>query len=506
MGINFSGSSERLEYTSSNIDQNDSRLSFSIWFNKDSSSVISRALMLGGGAGGDGFMVAFNFGTTNKVDIVSSNSTGNWGGSGQKLRATTVTGQWHHVCGTVTANGQEGAGANSKDILSAYLDGVLMTDTGGGQAAPGSGNTLVTIGARAGGSSHFDGQLAEACIWENSVELTAEEALALAAGAPVTSIQADKIKFYSRLDEINSSDLITGNAVTVVGTPDNTEHAPVTQVPLNAVVPTAVTGAQNLSPTGIASAESFGSPTITTGAVALTATGIASQESFGSPVLTTTVDLSPTGIASAESIGSPTLTVGAVTLNVTGIASTESFGSAAITTGGVTLTATGIASAESFGAPTVSLGGVILTATGIASEESFGSPTLTTGAVNLSATGIPSEESFGTTVVSQGFVLQATGIPSEEAFGTPTITTGAVNLSTTGIASEEAFGSPTVVAAVAQGLTATGIASAESFGSPVVALEADKDIQIDFANEKVLSANLSSTTLYYNGDNYFTID
>ena len=412
MAINFSGTAERLEYTSSNVEQVTALVAFSVWFNKDSSSTISRALMLGGGAGGDGFMVAFNFSSFNGVDIVGSRNSGNWGGQANgKLRAATTVGQWHHVCGTVSANGLSEAG--SKEILSAYLDGVLMTDTGGGAASPGSGNTIVSIAARAGGTSHFDGQLAEVAIWEG-VEITSEEALALAAGAPATSIQSQAIKFYSRLDEINSSDLITGNAVTVVGTPDNTEHAPVTQVPLNAVVPTVSVGGQNLSPTGIASAESFGSPTITTGVVALTATGIAS--------------------------------------------------------------------AESFGVPTVSLGGVILTATGIASEESFGSPTLTTGAVNLSATGIPSEEAFGTAVVTQGFLLQATGIPSTESIGTPTITTGAVNL------------------------TATGIASAESFGSHTIAVAGDKDIKIDFANELVLTSNLQSTTLYFNGTDYFTID
>ncbi len=172
---------------------------------------------------------------------------------------------------------------------------------------------------------------------------------------------------------------------------------------------------------------------------------------------------------------------GAQNLTATGIASAESFGSPVVTTGAVDLSPTGIASTESIGSPTITTV-VNLTASGIASEEAFGSPTVTTGAVNLTATGIASTEAFGSPTVTESQALIATGIPSEEAFGSPTITTGAVTL------------------------TATGIASAESFGSPTVSADGDKDIKIDFANEKVLSTNLASTTLYYNGTGYFTID
>jgi len=171
--------------------------------------------------------------------------------------------------------------------------------------------------------------------------------------------------------------------------------------------------------------------------------------------------------------------VGAQDISPTGIASTEAFGTAVITTGAVDISPTGIASAEAFG--TASLG-LDVTPSGIASEEAFGTAVLTTGAVDLTPSGIASEEAFGTAVITQGFVLLPTGIPSTEAFGTAVVTTGAVTVSP------------------------TGIASAEAFGSHTIAVAGDKDIKIDFANELVLTSNLQSTTLYFNGTDYFTLD
>ena len=245
---------------------------------------------------------------------------------------------------------------------------------------------------------------------------------------------------------------------------------------------------QDISPTGIASAESFGTAVITTGAVTLSPTGIASAESFGTATVANITNLSPTGIASAESFGTAVITTGAVTLSPTGIASAESFGTAVITTGAVTLSPTGIASAESFGtavitssvdlAPTgiasaelfgtavITTGAVTLSPTGIASAESFGTAAITTGAVTLSPTGIASAESFGTAIVANTVILSPTGIASAESFGTAVITTGAVTLSPTGIASAESFGTAVITSSV--DLAPTGIASAESFGTAVI--------------------------------------
>lgn len=134
-------------------------------------------------------------------------------------------------------------------------------------------------------------------------------------------------------------------------------------------------------------------------------------------------------------------------------------------------------------------------------------PTVATGAQNISPTGIASAEAFGTPVITTGAVdITPSGIASEEAFGTAVLTTGAVDISPSGIASEEAFGTAVVtVAGGTQNITATGIASAEAFGSHVVT-DGAKDIKIDFANSKVLNTDLQSTTLYFNGTDYFTTD
>ena len=175
------------------------------------------------------------------------------------------------------------------------------------------------------------------------------------------------------------------------------------------------------------------------------------------------------------------LAAGALDITPTGIASTEAFGTAVVTTGAVDISPTGIASAEAFGSHTVTLTQDV-SPSGIASEEAFGTAVLTTGAVDISPSGIASEEAFGTADVSQATFLTPTGIVSEEAFGTAVITTGAVTVSP------------------------TGIVSAEAFGSHTIAVAGDKDIKIDFANELVLTSNLQSTTLYFNGTDYFTID
>lgn len=69
-----------------------------------------------------------------------------------------------------------------------------------------------------------------------------------------------------------------------------------------------------LNPTGIASAEAFGTPTVTGGAITVTATGIASAEAFGTPSVVVagvaqTIDLDTPNlaIASAEAFGTPSV-------------------------------------------------------------------------------------------------------------------------------------------------------------------------------------------------------
>lgn len=109
----------------------------------------------------------------------------------------------------------------------------------------------------------------------------------------------------------------------------------------------------NVAPTGIASAEAFGSPTITTGGVAVQPASIGSAEAIGSPVVTVAggpVIVVPVGITSAEAVGSPTLTTGAVIITPTGITTGQAFGTLRIVLFVHPVT---ITSGESVGVPRV---------------------------------------------------------------------------------------------------------------------------------------------------------
>ena len=151
-------------------------------------------------------------------------------------------------------------------------------------------------------------------------------------------------------------------------------------------------------------------------------TGIASAEAFGTPTLQATNEISPGGIASAEAFGTPTIQAGEVTISPTGIASAEAFGTPTISASS-DVSPIGIASGEAFGTPAL-LATNDISPSGIASGEAFGTPTIVAGEVTISPTGIASAEAFGTPTVAHGDVAQVimpVGIPSREAFGEPTV-------------------------------------------------------------------------------------
>jgi hypothetical protein len=200
--------------------------------------------------------------------------------------------------------------------------------------------------------------------------------------------------------------------------------------------------------------------------VAVSPTGIASAEAWGTPALAARITLSPSGIASAEAWGTPALTIGAVTLSPSGIASAEAWGTPALSAV-VVLSPTGIASAEAWGTPTLTATATI-SPSGIASGEAWGTPALTAGAVTLLPGGIPSNEAWGTPTLTAGaLVISPSGIPSAEAWGTPSLVPAVVVVSPTGIVSEEAWGTPTLTAVASifdQIVYVTGIPSEEAFG------------------------------------------
>lgn len=249
-------------------------------------------------------------------------------------------------------------------------------------------------------------------------------------------------------------------------------------------------GSQNVSPTGIPSAQAFGLAQLnrTVRGTGITTaeqlgnakinlrtimTGIASLEAMGAAKLN--INAKPTGIATAEVIGTAKLNRNAkptgivtaeaigtarVTSNVkpTGIATGETVGTAKLNR---TAPMTGIASAQAFGSSKLN---VNVKPTGIASAEATGSASVTTGPVSIRPTGIATTETIGAAKLNQN--IKPTGIASAQAFGLPRFT---IYVRPTGIASVQAFGSTTVVPGP-KTLSPTGIASAQAFGAPTITL------------------------------------
>lgn len=151
--------------------------------------------------------------------------------------------------------------------------------------------------------------------------------------------------------------------------------------------------------------------TVAGGPQNVTLTGIPSAEAFGAVDLSQTVDL--TGIPSAEAFGAPDF---AQRVGLTGIASAEAFGAITMFQPplGQTVTLTGIATAEAIGGITDLNQRVSLT--GITSAEAVGAIDLNQ---RIQLTGITSSEIFGGVDLSQRVLL--TGIASAETFGVMTV-------------------------------------------------------------------------------------
>jgi hypothetical protein len=202
-------------------------------------------------------------------------------------------------------------------------------------------------------------------------------------------------------------------------------------------------GGQTISPTGISSAEAFGSPQLNLTALP---TGIDSGEAFGNSLLE--LFLLPTGIDSGELFGSPTFEL---FLLPTGVGSDESFGSPQLN---LTILPDGVGSGESFGQPTVTGGEAVIAPVGIDSAEAFGNALLS---LFLLPDGIGSGETFGQPLLN--FIVDAVGVASAEAFGNPQLN---LTLLPDGIDSGESFGQPTMQIY----LLPTGVSSGEMFGTP----------------------------------------
>lgn len=190
----------------------------------------------------------------------------------------------------------------------------------------------------------------------------------------------------------------------------------------------------------------------------------------------------PTGISSAEAFGSALATWQAQ-VTTSSIVSAEAFGTALITQAGVfAILPTGIASAESFGSPVLAADGAYSIApTGISSAEGFGNAALAITRL-IEAAGIASAESFGSASLTRHSLssISASGIPSTEVFGNSTVASSSVpTVSPEGIASSESFGTPTLSWDLTATITPSGISSGESFGAAELATYVLEDTSVN---------------------------
>ncbi|MGZ4659830.1 MAG: DUF4082 domain-containing protein [Arthrobacter sp.] len=184
-----------------------------------------------------------------------------------------------------------------------------------------------------------------------------------------------------------------------------------------------VSGSLAVSPAGIASAEAFGTAAVNV-PLTVSPAGIATREAFGSHFMIATLAVSPAGIASAETIGSAAVSA-TLTVSPNGVTSGEVFGAATITAQGgapQTVAPSAIASGEAFGTLTVTTS-LEVDPAGITSAAAVGTPGVTVGALVVSPAGIPSPEAFGTAVITQTtYTVTPAGIPSATAFGLASVT------------------------------------------------------------------------------------
>lgn len=151
--------------------------------------------------------------------------------------------------------------------------------------------------------------------------------------------------------------------------------------------------ATNVTASGIASAEAFGTPTADTvdPSQEVTATAIGSAQAFGTATATSRFTATAQAIPTGEAFGTARITMEA---EAQAVASSESFGTATATSV-FEAQPDAIGSAEAIGTPAISLR---VHGTGLPTSELIGSPT---ASQRVTAQAIGSQAAFGTATVAQ---------------------------------------------------------------------------------------------------------
>lgn len=153
-------------------------------------------------------------------------------------------------------------------------------------------------------------------------------------GTPTSTDTADAADYAGAISVISvykAADTATsGSTVTMNFDAGGTGTADWNWVALE-LLPSSGASTQDVSPSGFASAEAFGTATITTGAVDVAPSSIASAEAFGTAALI--IDVPTTGIPSDEAFGIATIITGPVDISPGGLTSAEAFGTAVVING-----------------------------------------------------------------------------------------------------------------------------------------------------------------------------
>ena len=135
--------------------------------------------------------------------------------------ASPTNGAWHHACGIFISSG---------DDQQAYMDGANKGTQGSGGTPSGIDNTAIGRLSDSSPSEYFDGEVAEAAIW--NVELTAAEIASLAAGYCPLFVRPGSIKAYWPLGgalsaDDSDTDVVGGYHMTDNNSPTTAAHPPI---------------------------------------------------------------------------------------------------------------------------------------------------------------------------------------------------------------------------------------------------------------------------------------
>lgn len=191
-------------------------LTLSIWANSSTVSIFQENFAVDvGAAGDDGFWLGTDNPAANPMRAATNDGTYRF--SGAATRPTD--GSWFFTAGRYSA-------VNSRFV---WVDQTESTE--GTDSATPTGIDSVSIGARlgqiAGGVNNWDGDLAEAAIW--NVGLNDEELIALAKGYSPLFIRPQNLVFYCPIwgNDSPEIDIIGGLQLTLDGSPAKSDHPPI---------------------------------------------------------------------------------------------------------------------------------------------------------------------------------------------------------------------------------------------------------------------------------------